>query len=218
MTDPRLLWLVLAWLVYFAIHSALASLTVKRWVATRWPRLMPAYRLFFNAVAMVGVLVPLFLTFAIGGEPVIRWIGIWWWLANGLALAALLGFVWSLRYYDGSEFLGVRQLREQERRVEDQERFRLSPLHRHVRHPWYFLGLVLIWTRDMTPAMLVSVIMMTLYFVIGSRLEEKKLLSYYGAAYERYRKQVPGLVPLPWKRLSPREARALEKAGNEEKK
>ena len=218
MKDPRLIWLAVAWLGYFALHSALASLAVKRRVASRWPRLMPAYRLFFNAVAMVGVLVPLFMTFAIGGEPVIRWTGIWWWIANGLALAALLGFLWSLRYYDGSEFLGVRQLREQERRVEDQERFRVSPLHRHVRHPWYFLGLVLIWTRDMTPAMLVSVIMMTLYFVIGSRLEEKKLLSYYGNAYAHYRRKVPGLVPLPWKRLSHAEAQELEKAGNERRK
>ena len=218
MKDPRLIWLVVAWLGYFALHSALASLTVKRWVASRWPRLMPAYRLFFNAVAMVGVLVPLFMTIAIGGEPVIQWTGIWWWIANGLALAALLGFLWSLRYYDGSEFLGMRQLREQEQRVEDQERFRVSPLHRHVRHPWYFLGLVLIWTRDMTPAMLVSVIMMTLYFVIGSRLEEKKLLSYYGNAYAHYRRKVPGLVPLPWKRLSHAEAQELEKAGNERRK
>lgn len=214
MKDPHLIWLVAAWLVYFALHSVLASLAVKRWVALRWPHLMPAYRLFFNGVAMVGVLVPLFMTFAIGGEPVIQWTGVWWWVANGLALAALLGFLWSLRYYDGSEFLGVRQLRERERRVEDQERFRVSPIHRHVRHPWYFLGLVLIWTRDMTPAMLVSVVMMTLYFVIGSRLEEKKLLSYYGSAYAHYRRKVPGLIPLPWKRLSAREARELEQAGN----
>ena len=66
--------------------------------------------------------------------------------------------------------------------------------------------------------MLVSVIMMTLYFVIGSRLEEKKLLSYYGNAYAHYRRKVPGLVPLPWKRLSHAEAQELEKAGNEMRK
>ena len=217
MKDPRLLWLVVAWLAYFAVHSLLASLAVKRWVARRWPHRMPWYRLFFNAVATVGVLVPLGLTFAIGGEPVIRWTGAWWWLANGLALAALLGFFWSLRYYDGSEFLGLRQLKARERRVEDQERFRISPLHRHVRHPWYFLGLVLLWTRDMTPALLVSVILMTLYFIIGSRLEERKLRSYHGEAYDRYRKQVPGLVPLPGKRLTRQEAEALERECNQGK-
>ena len=215
MTEPRLLWLIAAWLGYFVVHSALASLTMKHRVARRWPGLMPAYRLFFNFVAVVGLLVPMWLTFAIGGEPVIRWTGAWWWLANGLAVLALLGFAWSLRYYDGAEFLGLRQLREREQRVGDQERFRLSPLHRHVRHPWYFLGLVLLWTRDMTPAMLASVVMMTLYIVIGSRLEERKLISYYGDAYRQYRQRVPGLVPLPGRSLSKEETRELEQQGNQ---
>ena len=214
MNDPRLMWLVLMWLAYFFLHSLLASLRVKHWVACRWPQRMPAYRLFFNLVAVVALVPPLWLTFSIGGEPVLRWSGGWRWLADGLALAALLGFLWSLRWYDGLEFLGLRQLREGERRVEDQERFRVSPLHRHVRHPWYFLGLVLLWTRDMTPAMLVSVVMASLYFVIGSRLEERKLKVYHGRAYERYCEKVPGLVPLPWKRLSAEEAAKLEEEAN----
>ncbi|WP_456448698.1 methyltransferase family protein, partial [Thiolapillus sp.] len=132
-----------------------------------------------------------------------------------LAVASLAGFLYSLRHYDGSEFLGLRQLRDGERRVEDQERFRISPLHRHVRHPWYFLGLILVWTRDMTAPMLLSSVMMTLYFIIGSLLEERKLLAYYGDAYAEYRKRVPGLFPLPWKRLTEERARELERKGNE---
>jgi len=146
---------------------------------------------------------------------VIQWTGPWRWLAHGLALAALVGFVWSLRYYDGAEFLGLRQWRERATRVEDQERLRISPLHRHVRHPWYFLGLVLLWTRDMTPAMLLSVVMMTLYFIVGSRLEERKLRIYHGRAYEDYCRRVPGLLPLPWRRLSRQEAEALERHARE---
>ncbi len=210
--DGRLLVLALMWLAYFFVHSLLASLAVKRWVARRRPEWMPAYRLFFNTVALVGVVPPVLLAFSLGGEPVIRWSGPWRWVADGLALAALAGFVWSLRWYDGSEFIGLRQLRAKERRVEDQERFCISPLHRHVRHPWYFLGLVLVWTRDLTPALLVSAVMVTLYFVIGSRLEERKLRVYHGRAYEEYCRRVPGLVPLPWKRLSAEEARRLEAA------
>ncbi|WP_456404573.1 DUF1295 domain-containing protein [Thiolapillus sp.] len=212
--SPMLLWLVAAWLGYFIIHSVLASLMVKNWVAHRWPRRMPWYRLFFNVVATVLLVVPLYLTWAIGGESLFAWKGLWWWLGNGLALAAVAGFIYSLRHYDGSEFLGLRQLRDGERRVEDQERFRISPLHRHVRHPWYFLGLILIWTRDMTAAMLVSAIMMTLYFILGSWLEERKLLAYYGEAYREYRRRVPGLLPLPWRRLGRHQAQELERRGN----
>ncbi|WP_457665434.1 methyltransferase family protein [Thiolapillus sp.] len=212
--NTPLLWLIAAWLAYFIIHSLLASLAVKNRVAARWPAFMPWYRVFFNTVATVLLIIPLYLTWAIGGETVFAWKGIWWWLGNGFAVAALIGFLYSLRHYDGSEFLGLRQLRDGERRVEDQERFRVSPLHQHVRHPWYFLGLILIWTRDMTAAMLVSSVMMTLYFVVGSWLEERKLLAYYGEAYREYRSRVPGLFPLPWRRLNREQAQKLERRGN----
>ena len=213
--NTGLWWLAVSWLLYFVVHSVLASLKVKYLVAKRWPGFMPWYRLFFNAVATVLLAVPLGLTWFLGGDIVFAWKGAWWWLGNGLAVAALAGFLYSLRHYDGSEFLGLRQLRDGERRVEDQERFRISPLHRHVRHPWYFLGLILVWTRDMTAPMLLSSVMMTLYFIIGSLLEERKLLAYYGDAYAEYRKRVPGLFPLPWKRLTEERARELERKGNE---
>ncbi|WP_456380139.1 methyltransferase family protein [Thiolapillus sp.] len=212
--DTALLWLIAAWVGYFTMHSLLASLAVKNRVARRWPQLMPWYRLFFNAMAILLLAAPLYLAWAIGGEIIIAWKGIWWWVGNGLALAALGGFVYSLRHYDGAEFLGLRQLRDGEQRVEDQERFRISPLHQQVRHPWYFLALVLIWTRDMTAAMLVSSVMMTLYFVLGSWLEERKLLAYYGDAYREYRQLVPGLLPRPWKRLNREQAQTLERRGN----
>ncbi len=208
-------WLAFSWLAYFFIHSLLASLKVKYLVARKWPGFMPWYRLFFNMVATVLLVIPLWLTWRLGGETVFAWKGAWWWLGNGLALAAVAGFLYSLKHYDGSEFLGLRQLRERERRVEDQERFRVSPLHRHVRHPWYFLGIILIWTRDMTAPMLLSSVMMTLYFIIGSLLEERKLLAYHGEAYAEYRRRVPGLFPLPWKRLDREQARGLECKGNE---
>jgi hypothetical protein len=68
------------------------------------------------------------------------------------------------------------------RAAEDQERFHLSSLHRFVWHPWYSLGLVIIWTRDMAPTFLVTAVMITLYFAVRSGLEERKLLVYHGEA------------------------------------
>ncbi len=215
MINSDLMWLIIAWLGYFVLHSVLASLAVKCWVAQHFPEWMPGYRLFFNFVAVVSLAIPLYLTWAIGGETVFAWKDGWQWLGNSLAVVAVIGFFYSLRHYDGSEFLGLRQLKEREQRVEDQEHFCLSPLHQHVRHPWYFFGLILIWTRDMTMAMLVSSVMMTLYFAIGSWFEERKLLRYHGEAYAEYCRRVPGLLPLPWRNLSKEEARELEQMGNE---
>lgn len=53
----------------------------------------------------------------------------------------------------------------------------------------------------MNAASLVSALAVTLYFIVGSRLEENKLVAIHGDAYRDYMGQVPGLLPLPWKRL-----------------
>ncbi len=199
------------WILYGLFHSFTASLGLKQWVAKRWPQRMPFYRLLFNLLAGLTLIPPLFLIYLWHGPYLWQWSGASWFVANGLALLAVGGFAWSLRHYDGDEFLGLRQIREQEQRVEDQERFYISPLHRFVRHPWYFLGLVIIWTRDMDGVFLLSALMMTLYFFIGSRLEEAKLLIYHGERYQIYKDRVPGLFPLPWRFLSRDESVALMK-------
>lgn len=208
--SSHLLWLSLAWLAYFALHSLLASITVKRWVEQHYPDWMPRYRLLFNLLAVLLLIVPLWLLYRDPGPKLIEWQGMMAWVANLVALLAVAGFVWSSRYYDSGEFLGFRQLRDNVRVVEDQEQFRISPLHRFVRHPWYFLGMLLIWTRDMDAGFLLSALLLTAYFVIGSRWEERKLVAYHGEAYRRYRQQVPGLLPLPWRYLTQAQASQLE--------
>ena len=85
----------------------------------------------------------------------------------------------------------------------------LSVLHRFVRHPWYSAALVIIWTRDMDAARLLSAAMMTVYVVVGSRLEERKLVAWHGERYHRCRERVPGLVPLAGRVLTAREAARL---------
>lgn len=208
MYDMNLVWLALGWLAYGAAHSLLAALCVKAWIARRWPGFAPWYRLAFNLQSVVLVLPLVWATWAIPGDWLWRWSGGWAWLANALTLAALAGLLLS-NSYDMGEFLGLTPLREKRRDAVEHEGLRISALHRHVRHPWYFIGLVLIWTRDMNAPLLVSAIAITLYFVIGSRLEERKLEARFGAAYREYRRRVPGLIPLPWKRLTPAEVEAL---------
>ena len=202
--------LVLAWGSYSLIHSWLASLQLKRLVAQRWPQFMPAYRICFNLLAMVLVIPPLWWTFSLPGPQLWQWSGALWWVANGLALMALVGVAWSMRDYDSGEFLGIRQWRDKEMSVEDQEGFHVSPLHRYVRHPWYSLSLVLIWTRDMDLAFLTAAVVMSIYFVVGARLEEQKLVIYHGEKYRSYQTLVPGLLPLPWRYLSRAQAEELQ--------
>ncbi len=195
-------WLLVFWMAYFAIHSLMASLRMKNYLAKRWPNLFPSYRLFYVVVASILLLPILWWLSQLPNQWVWQWRGIWWWLANGLAVLAILGFFISTRYYDMAEFLGFKQQQQNNRSVNDQQSLVLSPFHRFVRHPWYFFLLVMIWTRDMNLGFLLSAISISIYLWIGSYWEEQKLVIYHGEVYQKYQKAVPALLPLPWKYLT----------------
>jgi protein-S-isoprenylcysteine O-methyltransferase Ste14 len=211
MVTNELILLALAWLFYFLIHSLLASMWVKSAIAQYLPTLIPWYRLLFNLLALVLIAPPLYMLWLYRSDPLWQWQGAMSWLAYAMMILSASGFVWSLRYYDSREFLGIRQLQRHQQAIQDQEQLKISPLHRFVRHPWYSLGLLLIWVQDMDPARLISVLSITCYLVLGSRIEESKLLLYHGEAYRIYRQRVPGLIPRPWRFLTRQESQILAK-------
>lgn len=201
--------IVALFLGYFVLHSFTASLWLKRRIASCCPALVPWYRLLFNLLATLLVLPLAWIAWRYPGEPLWQWQGVMFYLTNGIALLALLMLLYSTRLYDMQEFLGFRQFATRTTEVNDLERFHISPLHRYVRHPWYFLILVILWTRDMSSNQLLIYTLVTLYLFVGSRMEERKLIVYHGKVYEEYRKRVAGLIPLPWKILSRHEAEQL---------
>lgn len=197
--------LALSWLMYFILHSLLASLRFKKWVEERFPTFIPYYRISYNVIAGVSLLPMLIMMLVWRGEMIVEWDGVGFFLMNGIALVALMLFYHSTRFYDMPEFLGIKQIRCMEHDTSDKAPMCVSPYHRFVRHPWYTFGLILIWTRDMDQMQLVSSAAMTVYFIVGSLSEEKKLLVYYGEQYSSYQKMVPRLIPLPWKFLGQNE-------------
>ena len=193
--------LAIAWALYFCLHSLLAATPVKAVVAARMPRLAPAYRLVYNGVALAALLPVLWLQWQLSGAPLFEYSMAVRLACDVAAVAAVAAFFWTLRWYDMRTFTGLRA------EAGDREAgFTLSPLHRHVRHPWYFLALVIVWTRPMDAAWLVTSIAITLYLVVGSHLEDAKLVDTFGEAYRRYRERVPGLWPWPGQSLSAAEA------------
>lgn len=202
--------LAAAWVGYAALHSLLAALRVKHGIQRRVPPAARYYRLGYNLLAIALLLPLLALARANPGPLLWHWQGAAQWLAWGLMLAALAGFVVSSRDYDMPAFLGLRQLRES-MPVVDEPPFRIGRLHRFVRHPWYAFGMILVWTQPMSAAWFVSSVFITLYLVIGSRLEEARLIASHGEPYCRYRQRVPAFLPLPGRSLDAAEAAAIER-------
>ena len=197
-----------AWGLFGAVHSITASQRWQSWLFKQWPALAPVYRILFNIVALITVIPPLAIMAVYDGQPLWQWSGPWRWLAWLLASLAILGFLWSLKFYDLKEFLGIRQM---QRTTDEQGVFVISPLHRFVRHPWYCFALILIWTRDMDTVFLSAALAITAYFAIGTYYEERKLEQRFGDVYRRYKHHVPAFLPLPWKQLSRAQAAGLMK-------
>jgi protein-S-isoprenylcysteine O-methyltransferase Ste14 len=78
------------------------------------------------------------------------------------------------------------------------EKLQVSGFYGFVRHPLYLFSLLVMWpTPIMTDTFLGFVIGSTLYFILGSRLEERRLAEEFGASYAAYRRRVPWMLPWP---------------------
>jgi len=69
-----------------------------------------------------------------------------------------------------------------------------------IRHPWYAGVVLLLWARDLDAAGLVVSGVLTAYVLVGTLLEERKLVHELGDVYRDYQKRVSMLVPLRWLR------------------
>jgi uncharacterized membrane protein len=67
-----------------------------------------------------------------------------------------------------------------------------------TRHPWYLATIMLIWARGLDVSVLITNIILTIYLIVGTVLEERKLLVEYGEDYRGYQKKVSMLIPFKY--------------------
>ncbi|MEM9985204.1 MAG: isoprenylcysteine carboxylmethyltransferase family protein [Bacteroidota bacterium] len=108
-------------------------------------------------------------------------------------------FLALLKSYDWRAFVGTRQLPA--RQIDPREPLVVQGLNAWVRHPLYAaITLVLVGALILSPKFsTLTVAGISLgYLRVGIYWEEKKLITRYGEAYERYRERVPMLIPRIW--------------------
>jgi protein-S-isoprenylcysteine O-methyltransferase Ste14 len=184
-------------IVYGAVHSLLASVGVKQWTRSRFgPRTDRFYRLAYNAFAVVSFVPVLALLAWLPGTRIYGLRLPWSALAVTGQAGALMLLAAGLLQTDPWSFLGLRQLAEATPPAGPAPLI-VTGLYRWVRHPLYTAGLLLLWlTPVMTTSILAFNLALTLYILVGRRLEERRLAAEFGPAYAAYRRRVPALIPV----------------------
>lgn len=183
------------------LWSVLHSLLAANWAKALLRKLFGSafdrgYRLSYNIISVL-TLIPVLAVAAARPGAVLYRIPLPWTLLTGLLqlLAGLL-ILAALLQTGLPTFLGLRQLLRLG--PNPGAELQVSGVYRWIRHPLYSAGLVVVWLSPvMTLSLLVLFLGFTLYIWIGSRIEEQRLESEFGEAYRRYRKQVPGFLPVP---------------------
>jgi methanethiol S-methyltransferase len=186
----ELLLLALGWIFYFIIHSVLAMHQVKEFVQSLG--ISPQrYRLFYNLISLITLGPILILSsgiqegYVFESYKILKYSGLI--LAGyGVVLARM-----AFKSYDTMAFLGLGSL-------SGEEEFKTDGLLKYVRHPVYSASILILtgyFLFDPKWSTLISVSMLILYFIVGSRFEERKLIRQFGEKYIDYKRKTPMLIP-----------------------
>jgi methanethiol S-methyltransferase len=190
----------LIWSAYLALHSAMISVTVTTYLRAVLGDAFRFYRLFFNLVAIVALVPIVIYSRGVKGEVLFTWDGYLVVLKWALVAVGLLIFAAGSRHYDMLQFLGIRQIKAGTRHslINKSGALDTSGVLGLIRHPYYTATVLLFWASDLDTTTLVINIVVTVYVVIGTLLEERKLRLEFGESYRRYQAGVSMFVPWKW--------------------
>jgi len=199
----KYLLVVLLWTGYVSLHSFLISIRFTNLMTRLLKDYYAFYRLFYVLVSLI-LIVPLINytsrlddTVIIVYEPpfsVIRYI---------LISGSLIMFFWAFFFdYDSLSFWGIRQILNF-RKVKETNtsgEIKRKGLLGIMRHPMYFALIIYLWCQTFRVVDIVINALLTIYVIIGTILEEKKLVLEFGEEYLKYQQEVPMLIPFTKKR------------------
>jgi len=165
-----------------------------------WGKKFAYYRLAFNTFSLLTLIPVVFYKQLLAEEIIFPWPGPWKILKFGMYLASFVLFYGGYRVFDMRYVLGTKQVQEmrQGKKIEVMD-FNSAGVLEYVRHPWYSGAILLVWAfGPISDVSLVTKIILTAYIIIGTFLEEKKLIQEIGEPYLKYRRRVPMLIP--WKK------------------
>ena len=184
--------LALSWIVFYALHSILAASKIKRILQGKSGNAFKWYRLLYTLISLILFLGIVLQSLFIPKYVLIPKSDLTNYLGYMLAGLGTIIATKSSKHYSVKRFLGF------ESSAKNDEILITSGLYAKVRHPLYG-GLVLIFLGYFLFAgsitSVVHLVCLLLYLPIGICFEEKNLIHQFGEAYQKYKSEVPAIIP-----------------------
>jgi len=194
----KYLFIALIWAGYCALHSYLISIGFTNLMNRLLKKYYAFYRLFYILISLF-LLIPLInFTTQLDNEVIIIYGQHFDILRYVLISGSLLMFFWAFFFdYDSLSFFGIRQILNfgKIKKTSPPDEIKRSGLLGIIRHPMYLALIIYLWCQTHKMSDIVVNSVLTVYVLIGTILEEKKLVLEFGESYIKYQKEVPMLIP-----------------------
>ncbi|MFA6470760.1 MAG: protein-S-isoprenylcysteine methyltransferase [Candidatus Latescibacterota bacterium] len=197
--------IVFLWAAYCALHSFLISIRFSNLMSRSLKDYYAFYRFAYIVISLV-LLVPLIKFTAQNNDQVIFTYGPYLSLVrNALVAGSLLMFFWAFFFdYDSLSFFGIRQIMNfgKPKETDRSGDIKKNGLLGIIRHPMYLALIIFLWCQTYRVMDVVVNTVLTIYILIGTKLEENKLVLEFGEPYIKYQKEVPMLIPFTKRRVN----------------
>lgn len=194
----KYLILSLVWVLYCALHSFLISIRFTNIMSRLLKNYYAFYRLFYVVISLVLLVMVLDYSNQIDKEIIITYSPAWSIIRNILMYGSLIMFFWAFFFnYDSLSFFGIRQIMNmgKVKNGNSSEELKKNGLLGITRHPMYLALIIYLLTQNFRIADIISNIILIIYVIVGTKLEERKLVMEFGDSYIKYQKEVPMLIP-----------------------
>jgi len=181
-------WIWISGLIFAVSHSILAADRYKHWIY-HYGCSEQRYRLFYSIIAVLSTGLWILFIHGLPDVPLYQTDGLVWGLLVSMQILGATIVLAALLPIDGLAFLG---LRDDKQGVDP---FIILGIYRHIRHPMYSGAmLILLAMPEQSSNGLHFTLLVCLYFMIGARFEESRMLVSH-PDYADYRRRVPGFIP-----------------------
>lgn len=195
LTDNELLLFdMILSILFFLQHS----LMVRNWFKAWMIQFIPMN--YFVAMFSIASGISLFVLMTLWQESswiIIKCESSCYWLVRVVFFTTLSLQGWALWSLKETDLFGINTLinppMQQSMKTES---ILMIGAYKWVRHPIYTTSILLLWLYPiLTADRLLMNVLFTLWIIIGTKLEERDLVTKYGDAYKKYQSIVPMLIP-----------------------